>query len=162
MRVPTNKYKYAFQRYQNKKTTSKGFKYPKDTKVILLAKNNFKSSPEQVEIIRRILNKSLKKKKSKGRDLNIRVSPKYACSKKPLQSRMGKGKGKPSHFIATSYVGNPIAFMWHLQHKRLVAPIKKIKHRIRAGLKKIVLNEKPHYTVIKQDQIKIERFAKYN
>jgi len=63
MRVPTNKYKYTFQRYQNKKTTSKGFKYPKDTKVILLAKNNFKSSPEQVEIIRRILNKSLKKKK---------------------------------------------------------------------------------------------------
>jgi large subunit ribosomal protein L16 len=124
LRVPiATKFKHMHHRYHFFKKGNKGFKYA--GLYILKARETHIFTPNLVEIIRRLLNKRVRD--SYG-ELDIRIFPSYPCSKKPLQSRMGKGKGRPSHFITPIYKGAPIVCI----HKDLEF------HKLRPFIKRLV------------------------
>jgi large subunit ribosomal protein L16 len=125
LRIPSSsKFKHTFNRYPENSTGNKGFSYAKTAKLAFIAKQSHLFSPKHVEIWRRYLNKTVKES---GGALDIRIFPAISCSKKPLQTRMGKGKGRPSHFVDKKYSGMPLAFI----HNRIEL------HKLRQGIARV-------------------------
>ena len=144
LRSITPKYKYTYLRYNKNNNSIKGSRYSLDqTKIIFISKNHFKSSPEQAEVIRRALNKTIKR--AEGGVIDLRIFPQYACSKKPLQSRMGKGKGKHSHFITPIHYGTRIIGITPTRKTKLRPALRKIRYKIPTKLKKIVIDNNVHW-----------------
>jgi len=142
----STKYKYNFHRYPSKKQGNKGSSYVGGL-FELKAKQSYLFRPELVEIIRRMLNKKVK---DSGGSLNIRIFPYYSCSKKPLQSRMGKGKGRPTTFVQPIYRGQTLVSL----HTRIeLHKLKKNLHRLKMRLP-ILVKEKKKYCFQLQNMMK--------
>lgn len=86
---------------------NKGLKGYKNTKnaVLIKTKEGHLMSPQQREVCRRILSKPVKEEYSA---LNLRFFPHLSMSKKPLQTRMGKGKGKHDKWVAPMKKGSAL------------------------------------------------------
>lgn len=105
LRAPKNtKYKYQYNQRLPQKG-KKGLKTPQDASIIIKSKNTCLLTPQQLEASRRILAKPIREAHGK---LNIRFFPNLSLSKKPLQVRMGKGKGRPDRWVAPIRKGAPL------------------------------------------------------
>jgi len=105
LRTPKNtKYKYQFNRLFPAKG-HKGLGTPQDALIIIKSRNSCLLTPQQLEASRRILAKPIREE---GGKLNIRFFPNLSLSKKPLQTRMGKGKGRPEKWVASIRKGAPL------------------------------------------------------
>ena len=119
-------HRYSFNRKSNKAHRQTGL-------YMLKTRETHIFTPNLVEIIRRLLSKTAREK---GGQLDIRVFPSYPCSKKPLQSRMGKGKGRPSHFIVPIYKNTPLVSVHNrLNFGRLRPFVKKLIKRLPVSVK---------------------------
>lgn len=98
------KYKYTFNRTAQNKST-KGLQQTTRHSIIIKSKNNYLLTPQQLEASRRIFAKPIREKRGY---LNICFFPNLSLSKKPLQTRMGKGKGRPDRWVAPIKVGKPL------------------------------------------------------
>lgn len=105
LRAPKDtKYKYQYTRRLPQRGT-KGLKTPEESLIIIKSKNTNLLTPQQLEVSRRILAKPIREAHGK---LNIRFFPNLSLSKKPLQVRMGKGKGRPDRWVALIRKGAPL------------------------------------------------------
>ena len=79
--------------------SNKGLKGYKNTRhaILIKTKQSHLMSPEQREVCRRIISKPVREEYG---SMNIRFFPQLSISKKPLQTRMGKGKGKHDKWVA--------------------------------------------------------------
>jgi len=100
----STKYKYQYNSSLPKKG-SKCLNPPKDASILIKSQNSCLLTPQQLEISRRILAKPVREEDGK---LNIRFFPNLSLSKKPLQTRMGKGKGRPEKWVAGVRKGAPL------------------------------------------------------
>lgn len=133
LRIPSNtKFKHMHHRYSFIKKSNKG--YRQTGLYMLKARESHIFTPNLVEIVRRLLRKTAREE---GGQLDIRIFPSYPCSKKPLQSRMGKGKGRPSHFITPIYKNTPlVAIHNRLDNFQNLKPfIKKLTKRLPVAVK---------------------------
>lgn len=89
-------------------------KHPFDNKIsyLVLAKENCIINYKQIEVIRQRITKPLKKLKNKDIYLNMRIWPIWAKTKKPLQVRMGKGKGNPYLWVTNVKKGQILFFIY--------------------------------------------------
>jgi large subunit ribosomal protein L16 len=105
LRTPRNtKYKYQYNSILPKKGL-KSLNAPKDASILIKSKSSCLLTPQQLEVSRRILAKPVREEEGK---LNIRFFPNLPLSKKPLQTRMGKGKGRPEKWVAGVRKGAPL------------------------------------------------------
>jgi len=98
------KYKYTFNR-SLKTESGKGFQRASKDSILIKSKNLCLLTPQQREACRRILAKPVRENFG---HLNIRFFPNVSLSKKPLQTRMGKGKGRPDRWVAPVKKGTPL------------------------------------------------------
>jgi large subunit ribosomal protein L16 len=91
-----NKTKYESPHLRLCKKGLKGFKRTKKT-TIIKSKETHLVTPKHLEATRRILVRPLREDYG---DVNFRFFPDLSISKKPLQTRMGKGKGKHHEWVA--------------------------------------------------------------
>ncbi len=107
-----NRTKHKFYHFRLSNKGNKG-KYYENKEVMVLKVRSKKASlmtPGQLEVIRRMFAKTVTK--SSG-FMNIRCFPDLPMSKKPLGSRMGKGKGKFSSWKAgVKYGQNLVEFKY--------------------------------------------------
>lgn len=105
LRTPrSTKYKYQYNNVVPKKGR-KGLKTPQEASIIIKSRSTCLLTPQQLEASRRILAKPVREEEGK---LNIRFFPNLSLSKKPLQTRMGKGKGRPDKWVAGVRKGAPL------------------------------------------------------
>lgn len=137
LKRPTNsKYKYQFSpKFPGKGL--KGFGISNTASFIIISLNSGLLSPQHLEASRRILSKPIREE---GGSLKICFFPHIPLSKKPLQTRMGKGKGRPEKWVARIQKGCPlfeitgnnipldiIQLLFHRVSHRLPVEIKLIK-----------------------------------
>jgi len=110
-----------------------------DASILIKSKTACIFTPNQLEAARRILSKPIRKQ---GAKLNIRVLPNLTISKKPLQTRMGKGKGRPDGLICCLSKGAPL---FAIHGNVPLTLIKQLYKRVNFRLpvySKLVLNKK--------------------
>ncbi len=92
-------------------------------------------TPEQREVCRRICSKSVRQAYG---SLNIRFFTNLSRSKKPLQTRMGKGKGKPDNWVAPVRKGLPLLEIGGPVRKKITSLIfHRLSHRLPVFIKKL-------------------------
>lgn len=99
------KYKYSFNRTSSNKSTKGLQQTPRTTSLIIKSKENYFLTPKQLEAARRIFARPIR---AKHGFLNIKFFPNLSLSKKPLQTRMGKGKGRPNRWVSPKKAGSPL------------------------------------------------------
>jgi len=105
LKSPKNtKFKYQFGPVLPVKGR-KGLGTPKNASIVIKSQNTCLLTPQQLEASRRILAKPIREE---GGKLNIRFFPNLPLSKKPLQTRMGKGKGRHEKWVARIRKGAPL------------------------------------------------------
>lgn len=142
---PIKKYNHAFSKI---KKGTKGYSSADTVKFRILARqNSLKIAPTHTAVIKRYMNKAVT---SDHGALDIRLTHNFATSKKPLQSRMGKGKGRPESTSGTIFKGMPIANV-HIAVKqdKLARALKKVAYRIGIHFKCRKVNKKPFKNVDK-------------
>lgn len=128
--------KYKFNHYLANFKTKKSLKEPKNLTVALKLKRNTTVFPKQLESIRRIISKPIKKEKG-SLDFS-HVLPTIQKSQKPLQTRMGKGKGRPADFFTYAKKNTSIVNILNAHSKYLKKSyIKRIKNKLKIDLKVI-------------------------
>lgn len=132
LRIPNKtKFKHMHHRYSFIRKSNKGHR--QTGLYMLKTRESHIFTPNLVEVIRRLLRKTVYED---GGQLDIRVFPTYPCSKKPLQSRMGKGKGRPSHFVTPIYKNTPlVAIHNELDFSALKPFVKKLIKRLPVSVK---------------------------
>lgn len=90
LNYPISKFKYKFLKPIKKGTHQ--ISTPTTAKLYFKAKNYNFLTPQHIEIGRRLLTRNARKDFNK---FYIQIFPTIPLSKKPLQTRMGKGKGRP-------------------------------------------------------------------
>lgn len=135
--------------------SQKGLKGYKNTEnaVLLKSKENHLMSPQQREVCRRIISKPVKEEYG---SLNIRFFPHLSMSKKPLQTRMGKGKGKHDKWVAPMKRGSALLEITGPVPKKILNKVyQKVAYRMPVNTKMI----RPKYKknmVIENKEIKRE------
>jgi len=105
LKAPKNsKYKYQFRPLLPKKGRKK-LRTPNDALIVIKSQNSCLLTPQQLEASRRILAKPIREE---GGKLNICFFPNLPLSKKPLQTRMGKGKGRHDKWVANIRKGESL------------------------------------------------------
>lgn len=128
--------KYKFNHYLANFKTKKSFKEPKNLTVALKIKRNTIILPKQIESIRRIISKPIKKEKG-SLDFS-HVLPTIQKSQKPLQTRMGKGKGRPADFFTYAKKNTSFLNILNAQSKYFKkSHFKRIKNKLKIDLKLI-------------------------
>lgn len=74
----------------------KGYKKNKKNSLVKI-KKDYLFTPQQHQLSKRLFSRRVK---DKGGKLNIRFFPHLSLTKKPLQVRMGKGKGKHDRWVS--------------------------------------------------------------
>jgi large subunit ribosomal protein L16 len=100
------------------------------------AKEAGRITPKQLESPRRYLVRKL------GREtiINFYLYPDYSISKKPLEVRMGKGKGNIALWVARCYKGVILIDILTLLTKESFQIIKKAKNKLPVNTKCLLLN----------------------
>lgn len=78
-------------------------------------------SEKQIESARKVINNNLKK----SRKLWIKIFPNIGVSKKPTETRMGKGKGDILHFICRVRTGKILFELDYIDEKHAFSALKK-------------------------------------
>jgi len=140
------KYHHAFNK---SKTGTKGYSSGETVKLRILARQNrLRIAPIHTAIIKRYMNKSAA---ASDGFLDIRLTHNYATSKKPLQSRMGKGKGRPESTSGAIFKGMPIAHIHgNAKEPKLLAGLSKISYRMGIPFKCKRTNKKQLKNILKR------------
>jgi len=136
--------------------STKGLKSYKNTShaVVLKTKEAHFMSPQQREVCRRILSKPVKEEYG---SLNIRFFPNLSLSKKPLQTRMGKGKGRHDKWVAPMKKGSALLEIYGPVPKKVIkAGYKKIAYRLPVESKLLIPKYKKN--ILREDKILEEKF----
>jgi len=140
------KYNHAFDKV---KKGTKGYAAPETVKLRILARQNrLKIAPIHTAILKRYMNKPVS---SSDGFLDIRLTHNHATSKKPLQSRMGKGKGRPESTSGAIFKGMPIANIHgKAKDQKIHAALSKISYRMGIRFKCKKVNKKTLNNVLKR------------
>ena len=131
--------------------SQKGLKGYKNTEnaVLLKTKENHLMSPQQREVCRRIISKPVKEEYG---SLNIRFFPHLSMSKKPLQTRMGKGKGKHDKWVAPMKRGSALLEITGPVPKKILNKVyKKVAYRMPVNTKMIRPKYKKNMVIENKD-----------
>jgi large subunit ribosomal protein L16 len=142
--------------------SSKGLKSYKNTtnSVIIKTKAAHLMSPQQREICRRILSKPVKEEYG---SLNIRFFPHLSMSKKPLQTRMGKGKGKHDKWVAPVKKGSALLEISGPVPKKVIKTgYKRISYRLPVESKLIIPKYKKNILIENKPLLKLDFFDTYD
>jgi len=101
--------------------------------IIVKSKKAHLLSPRQREVTRRTLAKPIREEYG---NLNIRFFPDHSMTKKPLQTRMGKGKGQHHKWVAPINKGRPLVQITGRYKLRIIRRLyRKLTHKLPIDLK---------------------------
>ena len=127
MRTSTKQFKHKFR----KTSPHQKGPYPQTQNGTLEIRSQGKGMlfPRNIESIKRLFRKTIKSKS--GQLIIPPQTHKMPLSKKPLQTRMGKGKGKPSGAYTPIYPGQPMIIIKKFyKPKSLRIPMKKLATKL--------------------------------
>jgi len=138
MKSSHTKFTYPFNRTFPAKG-HKGLASPQGASIIIKSLTSCIFTPANREAARRIFSKPVKKA---GAKLNIRFLPSLSISKKPLQTRMGTGKGRPDGHISCLRRGAPLFVIHgHISLTKIKRLYRRVSFRL-PGSSKLILNNR--------------------
>lgn len=125
------KYRKYFKPRGLPKNSTKTHKLKELNCFALVAKNSGFMNGKQIEAARQNIRRKVKRE---GK-LEILVFPDIAISRKPLAARMGKGKGKVSHWVASLAAGQTVFRLYGIEAEQGIPALQ-------AGAKKLPIRLK--------------------
>lgn len=95
----------------------------------------------QIEAARMAMSRAVKR----GGKLWIRIFPHKAITKKPAETRMGKGKGAPEEWVAPIKRGTMLYEMMGVPKEVAVEALKNAGHKLPVGTKVIIRSEEGYH-----------------